>query len=505
MPTNPEAVRLNLEYYRKQAKAVFKAAQAGEPSALERISRLSPKFDPFAPKLHDALLAIAREQGFASWPRFRSFVIQSGLDFQNLMALFIDAAVSDLRRAKELLAANPKIAGAGFYVALVLGDHKQVEQAVSESPALATPRSGPQNVEPLLYVCFSRFAHSTSTRAADLTQTARILLHHGANPNAAFTPEDLPDNPLPCLYAATGPNNNPALALALLEAGANPNDSESLYHSTEHPDLACFKLLLQHGAIPAGKNALKHMLDREDPEGVQLLLSAGADPNEVNDRGETALHWAAWRGRSASIIAALLDCGADLDARRQDGRTAYALAFQGGQAEVVALLASRGASTEIPEFDRLLGALMSAAPADAEQLLAASRQVATAPGNQRLLPDLASNHRTAAVRALLTAGLPVDARGELGATALHWACWKGYADMVELLLRHGAPLTIEDEQFHGTPPGWFGHGVRNCHEGEGDYPQVARLLIAAGVTIPSTDLPTGNPDVDAVLREHGLI
>jgi len=28
---------------------------------------------------------------------------------------------------------------------------------------------------------------------------------------------------------------------------------------------------------------------------------------------------------------------------------------------------------------------------------------------------------------------------------------------------------------------------------------------AAGVTIPSVDLPTGRPDVDAVLREHGLI
>ena len=100
MPTHSEATRLNLEYYRKQAKAVLKAAQAGEPSALQRLSRNSPKLDPSAPKLHDAQLAIAREQGFASWPRFRNFVIQSGLDFQNLVALFIDAAVSDLRRAE---------------------------------------------------------------------------------------------------------------------------------------------------------------------------------------------------------------------------------------------------------------------------------------------------------------------------------------------------------------------------------------------------------------------
>ena len=41
----------------------------------------------------------------------------------------------------------------------------------------------------------------------------------------------------------------------------------------------------------------------------------------------------------------------------------------------------------------------------------------------------------------------------------------GYADLVEMLLENGASLTIEDQQFHGTPPGWFGHGVHNCDEG----------------------------------------
>jgi hypothetical protein len=43
----------------------------------------------------------------------------------------------------------------------------------------------------------------------------------------------MPHNPLSCLYGAAGLNNNPALTLALLEAGANPNDGESFYHSTK--------------------------------------------------------------------------------------------------------------------------------------------------------------------------------------------------------------------------------------------------------------------------------
>ena len=141
MPTHPEATRLNLEYYRKQAKALLKAAKSGDPTALQEVSE---------PKLHDAQLASAREQGFPSWPRFRAFIIQSGLDYQSLAAAFIDAAVSDLRRAEEMLAAHPKIAEAGFYAALVLGDWKRVGQALKQTPALASGPSGPQNCEPLL-------------------------------------------------------------------------------------------------------------------------------------------------------------------------------------------------------------------------------------------------------------------------------------------------------------------------------------------------------------------
>jgi len=498
MPANSEALRLNLEFYRKEAKALLKAAQAGEPKARQRIANHSPRLDPAAPKLHDAQLTIARERGFASWPRFRTFIVESRLDDQGLVTSFIDAAVSNLRRAEEMLEAHPGIAGGGFYVALVLGDWQFVERVLAESPELARGNQGPQDCEALLYVCFSRYAGGSSSRAGGLTETARILLRHGANPNSAWIPKDLPDNPLSCLYAATGLNNNPALGQVLLEAGANPNDNESLYHSTEHADLACLKLLLSHGAKPERTNSLRHMLDREDLEGLRLLLAAGADPNETNGCGETALHWAIWRGRSTTIIAALLDGGAQIDARRSDGRTAYSMAVQRGDTEAAAVLKARGAAVDIPAVDRMLGACITGETAN-------WADIASSPDAGRLLADLAMSHRTLAVRSLLSAGMPVNTRGESGATALHWACWKGYADLVEVLLKHGASMTIEDEEFHGTPPGWFGHGVQNCRDGDGDYAAVARLLIAAGATIPAVDLPTGHAEVDAVLREHGLI
>ena len=102
MPENPEAPRLNLEYYRKAAKSLMKAALAGDAAARERVARVSPH-GPVA--LHLAQLAIAREQGFASWARFRRFLTESALDFQGLAAKFVDAALDDVRHGEEMLLA----------------------------------------------------------------------------------------------------------------------------------------------------------------------------------------------------------------------------------------------------------------------------------------------------------------------------------------------------------------------------------------------------------------
>ncbi len=418
---------------------------------------------------------------------------------------FVEVALSDRTRAEQIVTEQPRLAGSDFHAALVAGEAAAVTRMLEKAPGAAGAQGGPRKWEPLLYVCFSQFANRASERAPGIVETANVLLRAGANPDASYVPEKWPDNPLSCLYAACGLHNNPELAAALLEAGADPNDNESLYHSTEHADLECMKLLLAHGALPAGTNALKHMLDREDVEGLRLLLAAGADPNEVNPHDDSALHWAVWRGRSTEVVAALLEHGAAIDAKRHDDRTAYAMAVVSGQDDVAALLEQCGADTTLSEVDRFIRDCASASPAKLKALLAKKPEIPASSETDRLMPDLAAAHRTAAVRGLLAAGLPVDARGAMGATALHWACWKGYPDLVELLLAHGASLTIEDRQYFAPPAGWFGHGVRNCDEPGGEYAAVARLLLAAGAKISPADIPTGNASVDAVLREHGLI
>ena len=48
---------------------------------------------------------------------------------------------------------------------------------------------------------------------------------------------------------------------------------------------------------------------------VKVALAAGADPGARTENGETPLHAAAWHNSNPSVIAALIEGGADIDAR----------------------------------------------------------------------------------------------------------------------------------------------------------------------------------------------
>ena len=176
--------------------------------------------------------------------------------------------------------------------------------------------------------------------------------------------------------------------------------------------------------------------------------------------------------------------------------------------EIAELLAARGAKQDLSAVDRYVSEFAGGQRRD----IVPPADISVSPAAAHLLPALASVHCTSApralleeVRALLEAGVPVDTRGEHGGTTLHWACWNGYDDLVELLLAYGVSLTIEDMSFHAPPSGWLHHGVTNSPQRNGDRARIARLLIAAGDRMQGYTTPTGDPDVDAVLREHKLI
>jgi hypothetical protein len=76
--------RPSLEHIRKQAKQLLKALHNGETQSFERAYKIHRRFRKLTPgpdsgsvfKLNDAQYVVARENGFDSWSRMRSFVLE---------------------------------------------------------------------------------------------------------------------------------------------------------------------------------------------------------------------------------------------------------------------------------------------------------------------------------------------------------------------------------------------------------------------------------------------
>ena len=122
--------------------------------------------------------------------------------------------------------------------------------------------------------------------------------------------------------------------------------------------------------------------------------------------------------------------------------------------------------------DEMVASLLAVDPKVAERM---------PPSGRRHVAHAARNNDIAAARLMLKSGMPVDASSQHGGTALHWAAWQGNADLVRLLLDHGASITNTENQYQGTPLNWATHGSENgWHKGKGDHKTVIAELKSRG-------------------------
>ncbi|MGD1933351.1 MAG: DUF1835 domain-containing protein [Candidatus Phaeomarinobacter sp.] len=63
--------RLNLDQQKRRAKDLLKSVKAGQPESLARLAAHAACDEPARAKLSDAQLVLARENGFASWPKLK--------------------------------------------------------------------------------------------------------------------------------------------------------------------------------------------------------------------------------------------------------------------------------------------------------------------------------------------------------------------------------------------------------------------------------------------------
>ncbi|HEY6110047.1 MAG TPA: ankyrin repeat domain-containing protein, partial [Gemmatimonadales bacterium] len=177
-------------------------------------------------------------------------------------------------------------------------------------------------------------------------------------------------------------------------------------------------------------------------------------------------------------------------------KTAHVVARECGHEEVLHLLVERS-----PE-ELLLGLACELGDETLFRDLLAKRPdlPRTLTGDdKRKLVSAAESRNTNAVRLMLAAGWPLDARGQSGGTALHWAAWHGNLEMVREILRYQPPVDVRGDDYDLPPLGWAIHGSENSwHKDSGDYAGVVEALLAAGAKVPPL---TGDREVSASIME----
>ena len=454
---------MNLEQLRKQAKELVRAARDGDPQAVTRLGDLPVR-------LASAQLVLARELGQTSWPALVNVL-------EATVGSFLAAATSGrCERARRLLAARPEIA-ADPWAGLVLGRGWEADARAS---------GGPLGWEPLLYVTHSCFASAP---------LAAKLLAGGADPNATFANEY---GVMSALYGAAGVARDVELTRMLLEAGADPDDGESVYHAAEAPDPACLRVLLAFGAQASGTNALGSAIDGNRVEHVRLLLDAGADPNE----GAVLVH-AVRRGCGTEMVRLLAGSGAELDrpggewsTPRDQYRTPYQDAVLRNRSDIMDLLAEIGASTDVDEDDQRVAALCRG-----EQIADPLPETLAADA-QEVLVLAALGGRVDSI----AGAVGPDFRGHCGGgpagNLLHHASWVGSADVVRRLLEAGADPVARSGAEFDTPVAWAALGSPGHLEDGRDYVGVVGQLLDAGASLEPRFAEVAEGPLADWLEEH---
>lgn len=511
MTTENHSTR-SLEQARKEAKRLKKALSRAETEAIRRFRAIFPdRKDPANATHSDCLHVIAREVGAESWPRLKIAAETAKLDRTARVATLERAILNgNFLMVDRLTTLDASLVDAHLGLQLAFVREAQVDAALDRDPGLAVRPIGRR--WPLHFLCFSTIHQRHPDLVAGMTRLLDRLLGAGADINQGLPGVPGTEHELSPLYGALGHARNLALAEALLERGADPNDNESLYHATELDDLGGVRMLFAHGAGIGTTNAFFRMLDNEDAEGVRLFLANGADPNDpiyrhpTSEPAETrnALHHAIFRGRSGEIGAILLDHGVD-PRQPYDGRTPYALAVACGNHSMAAMLKERGLATSLSDAERFLEAIGHADGKTARAILK---------GNPDLLNDLSprdlarptelatSAAHLPVLKLMAELGFDPNRKGESNAPPIHAAAWWGQAEIVAMYLALDVELETLN-MYGGTALGTAIHGSANCPGREqGNYVRCVQLLLDAGSKIrpEDGDLEMGSEEVTLLLE-----
>jgi hypothetical protein len=491
MPTADLPDRPNLDSFRRQARALQRAVRAGDPAAVERLRRDHPDgvpSDAGTLRLSAAQLVIAREYGFASWARLKRYletVTEHGWETALAAAPADDQAVEFCRlacltytredgparwaQARRLLADHPDLTKANIWAAAAAARPDDVARLLAEDPGRATERGGPFRWRPLYHLVYSRF--DPDVAAEPSLAVARQLLAAGADPDEGYLFDALP-SPFTLLtglfgHGELGSELQPRhphwreLGRLILDAGADPNDPQTLYNRMFSADDSHLELLFEYGlGTGAGgpwqarvggvgdpparmlRVLLRWAVEHHQPDRVRLLVEHGVD-----FRSPFVGDGPAWSPG--------------------DSRTPVELAVLNGDTGIVDYLVAQGAPPPAPDPVReLIAAAFRADRAEVERIRSAHPDavVQARAGRPGLMVWAAAQAPAGTIALLAELGFDVNAFGRADApveqpweTALHHSAGAGDVALTRHLLELGADPNLRDRRFDATPLGWALH------------------------------------------------
>ena len=296
---------------------------------------------------------------------------------------------------------------------------------------------------------------------------------------------------------------NPAVIHTLLDSGARPDCRDSMGGTAlmDAAKLYTAKLYTWDTASDLQKQRSKQK------QIILLLLHQGAAINATDLYGGTALSAALNNGSGMTdltIVEFLLDHGADANVKTGYGETlfqGYCTNSEKKNVPIINLLLEHGANVNAPDsmgWTPLMRASEWMEPTLVETLLKYGANPNThSPANDMTpLIQAARQKQIGIMKILLDKGADVNAFSKYDSNALYIATTYGRADMVKLLLEHGANPNFCNE-FELRDPAL----VIAAMEGNA---QIVRLLLAHGADVNERSNDSNLTAEDAAMKYHHL-
>ena len=252
-------------------------------------------------------------------------------------------------------------------------------------------------------------------------EVLQAIIDHGANVNAA-NKRNQTALTLACL------DTNEGVINVLLNAGSDPNIADDtdgntcLYTAVQQE--CCIEVLqaiIDHGAnvnaTNKGKNtSLMTACINKNESAINVLLNAGSDPNIADDTdGNTCLYTAVQQECCIEVLQAIIDHGANVNAKNKKNETALTLACLNKNEDAINVLLNASADPDIADDTY---------------------------GDTCLYTAVQQECCIEVLQAIIDHGANVNATDKRNGTALMTACQSGEVDKVNVLLNAGADHNI---------------------------------------------------------------